>query len=555
MASTDVQLIDRVDSKPKAVRVNFFPGKVTLALILLVLLVTAGVYMQVHHHPYFSLDDQGYFPKNDGVNTGLHWSTFEWALTSYYASNWHPVTWISHALDAQFFGLGPTAPHDENVLLHLINVVLIFWVLWKATGYAGRSLMVAALFALHPINVESVAWVAERKTMLSMLFFLLALGAYRWYASKPRVGPYIVVALLFVLGLMSKPQVITFPCVLLLWDYWPLRRLRFGAEQSRSSAESDIPTRSLFALIKEKIPLFVICLVDSYLTMRAQKVGRPKYWPYTFHVRVENAIVAYAKYVWNAVWPTRLAPMYLHPGNSIRLWQVSLAMVFLLAVTAFVVFYWRRGYLAVGWLWFLGTMVPMVGLMQVGRQAMADRYAYLPFVGLFIMFCWGLADLARARRLPAALLPTASVIVLAILAVLTYRQVGYWANDLTIWNHTAQVTEGNWFAESCVGDTLRNSGRKEEAVPHYLKVLKSDPSNVDANLGVALYLHESGRYRESIDYYNEFLAKAGDDERLHQVLINLGYIYRRLGDNERSKEYFDKAEKVPATNMRNMFDH
>ena len=331
MASTDVQLIDRVESQPKAVRVNFFPGKVTLALILLVLLVTAGVYMQVHHHPYFSLDDQGYFPKNDGVNTGLHWSTFEWALTSYYASNWHPLTWISHALDAQFFGLGPAAPHDENVLLHLINVVLIFWVLWKATGYAGRSLMVAALFALHPLNVESVAWVAERKTMLSMLFFLLALGAYRWYASKPRVGPYIVVALLFVLGLMSKPQVITFPCVLLLWDYWPLRRLRFGAEPSGASAETDIPTRSLFALIKEKIPLFVICLVDSYLTMRAQKVGRPKYWPYSFPVRLENAIVAYAKYVWKAVWPTRLAPMYLHPGNSIRLWQVSLALALLLA--------------------------------------------------------------------------------------------------------------------------------------------------------------------------------------------------------------------------------
>jgi tetratricopeptide (TPR) repeat protein len=246
--------------------------------------------------------------------------------------------------------------------------------------------------------------------------------------------------------------------------------------------------------------------------------------------------------------------MYLHPGNSIRLWQVSLALAFLLAVTAFVVFYWRRGYLAVGWLWFLGTMVPMVGLMQVGRQAMADRYAYLPLVGLFIMFCWGLADLAKARRLPAALLPTASVVVLAILAVLTYRQVGYWANDLTIWNHTAQVTEGNWFAESCVGDTLRNTGRSEEAVPHYLNVLKSDPSNTDANLGVALYLHESGHYRESIPYYNKYLEKAGDDDRLHQVLINLGYVYRRLGDNEHSKEYFDKAEKVPAINMRSLFD-
>ena len=373
--------------------------------------------------------------------------TIPWALTSYYASNWHPLTWISHALDSSSSSTNPAGMHDENVVLHMINVVLLFWVLWKATGYAGRSLMVAALFALHPINVESVAWIAERKTMLSMLFFLLALGAYRWYACRPRVGRYIVVALLFVLGLMSKPQMITLPFVLLLWDYWPLRRLRLGTEQSASGPETDIPTRSVYALVKEKIPLFVICLVDSYLTMKAQRVGHPQYWPYTFPVRLENAIVSYARYVQKMFWPSGLAPMYPHPGNSIKLWQVSLALVFLLAVTALVAVCWRRRYLTVGWLWFLGTMVPMVGLMQVGRQSMADRYAYVPLLGLFIMLCWGVADWAQARHLPAALLPAVSVTVLATLAVLTYRQVGYWANDLTIWSHTVQVTDRNWFAE------------------------------------------------------------------------------------------------------------
>ncbi len=257
-----------------------------LALGLLLLVVTAAVYLQVHRHPFVNLDDDGYVTQNAHVNTGLHWSTFGWALTTYYASNWHPLTWISHALDCQLFGVNPAGMHDENVLLHMINVVLLFWVLWKATGYAGRSLMVAALFALHPINVESVAWIAERKTMLSMLFFLLALGAYRWYACKPRVGRYIGLTLLFMLGLMSKPQVITFPCVLLLWDYWPLRRLRFGTEQVSAPLRKQIfQPRSWFALIKEKIPLFVICLIDSYLTMKAQKVGHPQYWPYTFRVR------------------------------------------------------------------------------------------------------------------------------------------------------------------------------------------------------------------------------------------------------------------------------
>ena len=215
-----------------------------------------------------------------------------------------------------------------NVVLHLINVVLLFWVLWKATGYAGRSLMVAALFALHPLNVESVAWIAERKTMLSMLFFLLALGAYRWYAYKPGKARYIVVALLFVLGLMAKPQVITLPCVLLLWDYWPLAPPSSGHPAIGCRPETDIPPRSLYQLVMEKVPLFAICLIDAYLTMKAQRVGRPAYWPFTFPVRLENAIVAYARYVQKMFWPSGLAPMYLHPGNSIRLWQVFAGSAF-----------------------------------------------------------------------------------------------------------------------------------------------------------------------------------------------------------------------------------
>ncbi len=544
MASTGVQVPERVESQPKA-DLFALPQKSILILGLLLLVVTAGVYLQVHRHPYFSLDDGGYVRENVHINSGLHWNTVPWALTSYYASNWHPVTWISHAVDCQLFGMNPAGMHDENVLLHMINVVLLFWVLWRATGYAGRSLMVAALFALHPINVESVVWIAERKTMLSMLFFLLALGAYRWYACRPRISRYSVVTLLFVLGLMAKPQVITFPFVLLLWDYWPLRRLRLGTKPSDSSAETEIPTRSFYALVKEKIPLFVICLIDSYLTMKAQRVGHPHDWPYTFPVRLENAIVSYARYVQKMFWPSRLAPMYLHPGNNIRLSHVFLALVFLLAVTGLAAICWRRRYLAVGWLWFLGTMVPMVGLMQVGRQSMADRYAYLPFLGLFIMLCWGVADLAQARHLPAALLPAVSLVVLAVLAVLTYRQVGYWANDLTIWSHTAQVTERNLFAEASLGDSLRNLGHKQEAVPHYLKVLAIDPNNLDAILGLALYEHETGHLRESIPYYNKYLAKAGDDERLRQVLTNLGYVYRRLGDAEHSQEYFEKAAKIP----------
>ena len=544
MAFARVELPEQVQSPPPAARFTL-PGKSILVLGLALLAGTAAVYLQVHRHPFVNLDDNVYVTENAHVTSGLNWTTVEWALTTYYASNWHPLTWISHALDCQVFQQDPAGPHDVNVLLHLINVVLLFWVLWKATGYAGRSLMVAALFALHPINVESVVWIAERKTVLSMLFFLLALGAYRWYAYKPRKMRYILVALLFVLGLMAKPQVITLPCVLLLWDYWPLGRLRRGSRESGSVSQTDMPSRSLYQLVKEKIPLFVICLIDAYVTMKAQRVGRPQYWPFTFPVRLENAIVAYARYVQKMFWPSGLAPMYLHPGNSIRLGQVFLALGFLLAVTALVAVCWHRRYLTVGWLWFLGTMVPMIGLVQVGRQSMADRYAYLPLLGLFILLCWGVADCVQAWHLPAALLPAISLAVLASLALVTYRQASYWADNAMLWSHTLQVTDRNWFAESYLGDALRYTGHQDEAaLQHYFKSLEINPGNVEANLGLALYEHQTGNLRESVDYYKKFLAKAGGDSRCYQVLINLGHVYRRLGDAERAQQYFEEAAKI-----------
>jgi len=544
VVSTRVQLPEQVQSPPRAARFTL-PGKSIVVLGLALLAGTAVVYLQVHRHPFFNMDDQGYVYENPDVTSGLTWSTVAWALTTFDDNNWHPLTWMSHALDCQFFHLSPAGPHDVNVALHLINVVLLFWVLWKATGYAGRSLMVAALFALHPINVESVAWIAERKTILSMLFFLLALGAYRGYAYKPGKARYILVALLFVLGLMAKPQAITLPFVLLLWDYWPLARLRVGSRQSGSLSQTDIPSRSLYQLVQEKVPLFVISLIDAYVTMKAQKVGRPVYWPFTFHIRLENTIVSYARYVQKMFWPLKLAPMYLHPGNSIRLWQVFVALVFLLGVSALVVVFWRRRYLAVGWLWFLGTMVPMIGLLQVGRQSMADRYAYLPFVGLFIMVCWSAADWAQARHLPAALLPALSLVVLASLAVLTYRQVGYWADPVQIWTHTTQVTDQNWFANGQVCILMLNKGEIERSVPYCVTALAINQEYPVANLGVAMYEHETGHLRESIPYYEKYLASPDEDKDLrYRALANLGHVYRRLGDTDRARQYFEAAARV-----------
>ena len=379
-----------------------WPGKQIFVLGLVLAVATLVLYYPAIHHPFVNYDDDGYVTENVHVRAGLSWDTVEWAFTTYDQANWHPVTWLSHALDYQLFQLDPTGHHATNVLLHALNAALLFWILMQATGFMGRSFMVAALFALHPINVESVVWVAERKNLLSMLFLLLALGAYRWYAREPQPRRYAVVAILFALGLMAKPQIITLPFVLLLWDYWPLERM-FAERQLASPATTryEIPARDFRALLVEKIPLVALAGVSAAITLHAQRVGGGLNPEVTLSGRLANAIVCYARYLGKAVWPMRLAPMYPHPGNYLPTWEVFTAFLLLLVLTALVAAGRRYRYLPVGWLWFLGTLIPMIGLVQVGRQAMADRYAYLPFIGLFIMICWGVPDAiaATSRRL------------------------------------------------------------------------------------------------------------------------------------------------------------
>src|SRR5208283_3716151 len=379
------------------------------------------------------------------VKYGLDWDTVKWSFTSFRDANWHPLTWLSHALDCHLFFLDSGKHHQTNVLLHACNVLLLFWVLLRATGCTGRSAMVAALFALHPINVESVVWIAERKNLLSMLFFLLALGAYRWYALKPRVDRYAMVALLYAMGLMCKPQVITLPCVLLLWDYWPLQRMLAAPARPSATEVTAIPGRSFSWLVSEKLPLLVLAAASAAITIKSQGAGGATTW-YPPSVRLGNAIVSYAIYIGKAFWPAHLAPMYPHPGSSLREWQILLAILLLLTITGIVIEDRRRRYLPAGWFWFLGTLVPMLGLKQVGAQAMADRYAYLPFVGLFLMVCWSAAEWSEQRKLATAWLAVPSVIVLLVLMVVTHRQIDYWSDHVTLWSHALQVTSGNWQA-------------------------------------------------------------------------------------------------------------
>jgi protein O-mannosyl-transferase len=552
------------------------PAKRTLVFGLVLVVATLVLYYPAIHHPFVNLDDKGYVIANVHVKTGLTWDTVVWAFTTYDQANWHPVTWLSHALDCELFQLNPAGHHATNILLHVLNVVLLFWILVQATGLTGRSFMVAALFALHPINVESVVWIAERKNLLSMLFFLLTLGIYRWYAREQRPARYSVVALLFALGLMAKPQVITLPFALLLWDYWPLRRM-FAAGQDPSfatKAPDVIPARSFSWLLREKLPLLALSAFSAAITMKAQRVGGGINPDLPLSARLANAVVSYARYVGKAVWPTRLALVYPHPGNSLLKWQVLAALLFLLVITALVAAGRRHRYLPVGWLWFLGTLIPMIGLVQVGQQAIADRYAYLPFIGLFIMICWGVADSlvatgqwleSRRDKLTAAgaeavtlrqpitpvFLATLCAGVLVALIVVSHRQIDYWSDNVTLWSHTLQVTNRNYEAEEDLGQALLAKGEQAEALTHFDRATEIEPrAKMRAALrtipymSIAVYDQEHGKLQEAIEQYRKAISVSPNASTKAQAFGNMGHIYFELGDMAQARESLQEAVRL-----------
>jgi protein O-mannosyl-transferase len=516
------------------------PRSQIFALGFLLVIATVTLYYPVHGYPFANYDDADYVFDNFHVKSGLHWSTVTWAFTTFAAANWHPLTWLSHAADVQFFQLNPGLHHDVNLLLHALNAVLLFWVLQRATGCVGRSAMVAALFALHPINVESVVWIAERKNVLSMLFFLLALGAYRWYVFKPQAERYLAVAVLYAMGLMCKPQVITLPCVLLLWDYWPLQRMFADRKESNAAG---LPARSFSDLVWEKLPLFALAGISSIITIKAQGASGATGW-YPFSVRVENALVSYASYLEKAFWPARLCPMYPHPGYSLKSWQVASSSVVLLAITGLVIAGRRYRYLPVGWFWFLGTLVPMIGLKQVGAQAMADRYAYLPFVGLFIMVCWGVSDWAERRRLSIPWLASSSIVALVALMVVAHRQIGFWSDHVTLWTHTLQVTTGNWQAENNLGMALLRQGRMEDAIPHFRAAAAIEPSDAVSNMNIGIYEHTRGNFMLAIEQYKKAINLTRNPKLKAEAYNNLGYGYKDIGDYADAQQSLQAAVTI-----------
>jgi tetratricopeptide (TPR) repeat protein len=515
---------------------------VFITLTLVLILSTVAIYYPVHRLPFISMNDGEYVIYNFHIQQGLHWSVVKWAFSSVYAANWHPLTWLSHALDYQLSGLDSSGHHESNLFFHVLNAVLLFWVLWRATACLGRSFGVACLFALHPINVESVAWVAERKNLLSMFFLLLAMGVYRWYVSQPCTFRYLVVTLLFVLGLMSKPQVVTLPFVLLLWDYWPLRRVRTASNSNLNSGLGEIfPTKSPSWLLLEKVPFLGLSVLSAVITVSAQRAGGAMSGAirtYTLAARLENAVVSYATYLRDAFWPMYLAIFYPHPsGRQSALWQALLLAI----VTIMVTLGHHHRYLVTGWLWFLGTLVPMIGLIQVGGQAMADRYAYLPFVGLFIMVCWGGADLARHWQIPRIWVGASGIAALCLLAIGTHYQLTYWADDVALWSHAVKVTKDSSGAENMLGEALQKKGLLEDAMPHFHAAIAMDPALPYPHYHIGIYEQKRGDIRGAIEQFQRVIALTQSDTGLlaglrADTFLRMYAAYEALDDVTDSRE-------------------
>jgi protein O-mannosyl-transferase len=505
-----------------------------VGLALLVAAATLAVYAQVWHYDFVVYDDPTYVTANEHVRAGLTWSGLVWAFTAIHDANWFPLTWMSHMADVQWFGLHAGSHHLTNVLMHAASAVLLFAALRRMTGQRWPSALAAALFALHPLHVESVAWVAERKDVLSGLFWMVTLHGYAYYVGRPGRWRYLLVAAPFALGLLSKPMVVTLPFVLLLLDAWPLRRLRF-----------EWGATGLARLLREKLPLLLLSAAIAVATWVAQDAGGAVVGlgRLPFGSRAANALVSYAAYIVSFLLPARLAAFYPFP-SAIPWWQVGLSVAALVALSALV---WRRAtaspYLAVGWCWYVGTLVPVIGLVQVGSQARADRYTYLPGIGLSIMLAWGMAELAgrwpRARVWMAVLgaaLPTACI-------ALTWTQAQVWRNSETLFRHALAATADNYVATDGLGVVLGTQGRTEDAIALFEEAvrIKPDYAQSRANLGAALL--GQGRAADALPH---LLQAVRLNPTLREALVNLAACHRELGQTaEAAAAYEEVVRRQP----------
>ena len=508
-----------------------FPSERILIFLLAVLLAvgTAVLYAPSLHNGFVNFDDPYYVTRNAHVLQGVTWRNLVWAFgtNDNPSANWHPLTSISHMLDVQWYGTNPAGHHFTNIFLHTLDVVLLFLVLQSITGLAFRSASVAALFALHPLNVESVAWIAERKAVLCVMFLLLALWAYGWYTRKPGLVRYLCVVLFFALGLMSKIMVIALPFGLLLLDYWPLRRLPNPGEPGEVR-----PFLSAFrTLVIEKIPLLLLAAAGGWMTLYVHRkegaltAAMPLSW------RLRNVIYSYLKYIGKAIWPSRLAVFYPHPENSLAWWKVIAAAVVLVGISAIVWRFRAKHYLLFGWLWYLGTMFPMIGLVQSGRQGMADRYMHIPMHGIIIALVWLLADWATRLKLNQGFVAASFFILVSPYVYLTHKQIGYWHDSYTLFTHTLEVTKNNGIAENNLGVALQEMQKPQLAAQHFEAAARLIPELAQAHYNLAVLLQRQNRPEEAAQEYHRAIAVSSDPLETAQAHNNLGILYMDVKNN------------------------
>ncbi len=531
-------------------------AKVVLICVLLVL-ATGAAYWQVGKSGFINFDDPDYVSSNPRVLAGLNAESIRWAFTAVHSSNWHPVTWMSHMLDCQIYGDKPAGHHATNLLLHIANSLLLFGLLLRMTGALWRSAMVAALFALHPLHVESVAWVSERKDVLSLFFGLLAIWAYVCYAKAPASGKgrcatwYALALVLFALGLMSKPMLVTLPCLLLLLDYWPLRRFAFAPQENQRAIAFRRSTT--LTLVLEKLPFFALSFASCVATYIVQKssgaVVSLENSP--LEVRAVNAVIAYAVYLEKTFWPAKLAVFYPLTRGSWADGEAIGGVLVLIAVTGTAIFTAKkRPYFLVGWFWFLGTLVPVIGLVQVGRQGLADRYTYLPHIGLFIALVWPATELFERFRLPRFTAFSTGVAVLAALGILTARQVSYWHDNKTLFTHALEVTEGNYVAYAVLSNALEQEDNLDGALDYCQKALALAPQYPEALNTMGNLLLKQNKYEEALENYR-LAAKA--DPLFADPHAGMGNAYMKLGKLPEAEAECRAALQLDPVNLPAMF--
>ncbi len=519
-------------------------------ICLLLILTTVGVYGGVRSHEFINLDDTDYVTGNPHVRFGITTHGIVWAFTTFHAANWHPLTWLSHMLDVEFSGLNPGAHHLTNVFFHIVNTLLLFLVFQRMTTNIWRSGFVAALFALHPLHVESVAWVSERKDVLSTFFWMLTLWGYFLYVKRPTTSRYLTVLLFFILGLMAKPMLVTLPFVLLLLDYWPLRRFPLGESSKFCNIMSH--RHIAYKMFSEKVPLIMLSTASCVVTYFAQKgsgaISSLERVP--LDLRVANALVSYIRYIVKTILPHRLALLYPLP-LSIPWWETLGALIILIVTTVFAFRVVKRHpYITVGWIWFLGTLIPVIGLVQVGIQAMADRYTYVPLIGLFIAATWGFHEvLSKFRYGKLATAAVAGCFLVNVMAA-TWFQVHRWVDSITLFRHALAVTKDNFGLKNNLGDAYLRRGRIQEAIEQFQDAIRIKPDFGLARDNLATALTVKEKFQGNIPTLLKNLESSPNDFMLH---FRLGNLYDLDGDLTKAIHHYQKAlsiqpEYVPLLN-------